>query len=91
MKIRFATRVIPFIVSALLVLGWSQSTPLAAPLTPAKSTAAPAAVLTAQATAAPATKADYPQKGRLVNVLVPSTAGNTSDIGATYRNDISPP
>ena len=82
MKIRFATRVIPFIVSALLVLGWSQSTPLAAPLTPAKSTAAPAAILTAQATAAPATKADYPQKGRLVNVLVPSTAGNTSDIGA---------
>ena len=84
MRIRFAARVAVIIVSALLALSLSQSALLAATFTPATITDSPAAVLIAQATAVPAKKVDYPQKGRMVNVLVPSTAGNSSDIGARF-------
>ncbi len=91
MKIRFAACALPIIVSALLVLNWTETPPLAAAPAPANQamatervqpTADPAAVLTAQAAAAPAKMVDFPAKGKPITMLVPFPAGGqTGNIG----------
>jgi tripartite-type tricarboxylate transporter receptor subunit TctC len=75
MKIRFASCALPIIVAALLLLGWSQSAPLAA-------TPPPVAAPVAQPAAAPAKKVDFPAKGKTITLIVPFPAGGqTGNIG----------
>lgn len=94
MKKALVSVVVALTVVGLLAAGCSQATPsptptkapAAAPAKAAGPTKAPAAAPTqasAQATAAPASKkADWPEKGKAVTIIVPFAAGGATDIAA---------
>lgn len=77
----------PFLVAALalaavIVAGCSQAAPATAPTKAPDTKAAPAAAAPTTAPAAAPAKSAYPEKGKVITLIIPWGAGGGSDVGA---------
>lgn len=85
MSRRFVLILVALLSLSLAVAGCSQTAPAAAPTTaatqPAKAAEStkPAAPAAQPIAAAPAKKADFPQNGKTINIIVPFAAGGSTD------------